>query len=65
MATIARVTLTPEKKNYLDKILQENKSMDKSSMYLAELKSKNHKPGHSENTWPSNLNDDEDLKDGQ
>ena len=65
MADITRVTWTPERKNYLDKILQDNESMDKNSMYLAELKSRDYKPGHAENTWPSNLNDDEDLKNGQ
>lgn len=60
VAEIHRATLTAEQKAYLDQILQDNVELDVSSLYLAQLKTTDYKPGHSENTWPLNVNDDED-----
>lgn len=57
---IHRAALTAEQKAYLDQILQDKVELDKSLLYLAQLRTTNYKPGHSENTWPLNLNDDED-----
>lgn len=65
LADINRATLTPERKSYLDRILEENAEFDLNSLYLSQLKSNDYKPGHSDDTWPLNPNDDDDdLKNG-
>lgn len=65
LASIQRVVLTPEKLRYLDEISSHDSNMSIDSLYLAQLRSKNYVRGHSENTWPSNANeDDDDVKEG-
>lgn len=64
LASVIRAVLTPERKEYLEKVLAENPSTDENSTYLAQLKSKDYKPGHSDSTWSLNVNDDEDVRDG-
>ena len=63
LAPKTRTSLTPERKEHLESILRIGQVIDNET-YLTLLKSKHHKPGRSENTWPLNLNDDDDLKDG-
>lgn len=63
LASIVRVTVDREKLRSLDEALQNGQDMDKDSLYLAPLKSKNYKPGHSENTWPLNTAEAEDEDD--
>lgn len=66
LASLQRVLLTPEKFRYLDEILSHDTNTNVESLYLAQLRSKNYVPGHSENTWPFNANDDDDdVKDGK
>lgn len=66
LATVHRATLTPERLRYLDEIFSQCSDMSIDSLYLARLRSKNYAPGHSENTEPFNVNDDDDeIKDGE
>jgi len=64
LAAITRTILTPERREYLDSFLREDKGNDDCDLYLSHLKSKNYKRGYSENTCPLYLQDDDDLKDG-
>lgn len=63
LASTHRVVMSQERLHLLDEILQNDRQVDKDSLYLAQLKSKSYQPGHSENTWPLSVNDDEDDDD--
>lgn len=60
LASVSRVVLDVERLQFLDKVLNGDIEVEKNYLYLNQIKSKDYQFGHSENTWPLNVNEDDD-----